>query len=72
MIAALLIANVGVTGYILYKILWGDICGDKPTNVTVNRITVASNDPDNFVYGMREAFAETVKNPAAVGKKRKK
>ncbi len=75
MIAALLITNVGITSYILYKILWGDICDSDSKNiesVTINRIVVESNDPERFVYGMKEAFAEAVKNPTAVRTKRKK
>lgn len=33
-------------------------------NVTINRIQVESNDPERFVYGMREAFADAVRNPS--------
>lgn len=33
-------------------------------NVTINRIQVESNDPDRFVYGMREAFVDAVRNPS--------
>ncbi len=33
-------------------------------NVTINRIQVESNDPERFVYGMREAFSDAVRNPS--------
>lgn len=35
-----------------------------PMNVTINRIQVESNDPERFVYGMREAFSDAVRNPS--------
>lgn len=43
--------------------------GGKPLarpsmNVTINRIQVESNDPERFVYGMREAFSDAVRNPS--------
>jgi hypothetical protein len=33
-------------------------------NVTINRIQVESADPERFVYGMEEAFADAVRNPS--------
>lgn len=39
---------------------------DKPkVNVTIQRIEVASDDPDRFAFGLVEAFRQAAKNPSA-------
>jgi len=39
--------------------------GTAKVNVTINRIEVASDDPDRFVIGMTRAFSDARKNPSA-------
>jgi hypothetical protein len=36
-------------------------------NVTINRIEVASNDPDRLAFGMVAAFRDAARNPSGVG-----
>lgn len=41
---------------------------EKPKiNVTINRIEVASNDPDRFVFGFARALGDALKNPSGIG-----
>ena len=44
----------------------GKSMADKPkVNVTIQRIEVASDDPDRFAFGMVEAFRSAAKNPSS-------
>lgn len=46
---------------------WAAKKGTK-VNVTINRIEVASDDPDRFVMGMVDAFRDAAKNPSGAAR----